>query len=82
MHRNVWSDIAVNKLHVILKVSIPCILHIKVHRLLQQLNAPKHAGVAPLIFVLIFALIKTLRLVGLINGAFWYKMWNYKEGII
>ena len=40
----------VNKLNVILKLSILCIFHIKVHRLLHQLNAPKHAGVAPLIF--------------------------------
>jgi hypothetical protein len=60
----------VNKLNVILKLSIPCILHIKVHSLLHQLNAPKHAGVAQLIFVLIFALIKTLHLVCLISGPF------------
>jgi hypothetical protein len=50
----------VNKLNVILKLSILCIFHIKVHRLLHQLNAPTHVGVALLIFVLI----KTLHLVG------------------
>lgn len=55
----------VNKLNVILKWSIRCIFHIEVHRLLHQLSAPKHVGIAPLIFVLI----KILHLIGEINGA-------------
>jgi hypothetical protein len=42
-----------NGLNVILKLSILCILNIKVHRLLHQRNAPKHVAVAPLTLVLI-----------------------------
>jgi hypothetical protein len=34
----------VNKLNVILKLPIPCIFRIKVHRLLHQLNTAKHVG--------------------------------------
>jgi hypothetical protein len=64
MKCGILVDIAkhVNKLNVTSKLSILCIFHIKLHRLLHQLDAPKHVGVTPIIFLL------RLHLDGLING--------------
>jgi len=51
---------------VILKLSIPYNIHIKVHPLVHRVIAPKRVADAPLIFVLI----KTLNLVGVMMGVF------------